>query len=166
VNKNVFILFFCFLLVGCGSGRRIAEHQKYIDEVKQRPPEKVDPIPEFKRFEKFKYSADKLRSPFVLKAQQGLAMDRPDINRPKEELEGFSLDSLKMVGILRKGNQTWALILAPDQTVHRVKEGSHLGKDYGRVESVTKDNILLIETIPAKAGGWEKREVSMRLSGD
>lgn len=49
---------------------------------------------------------------------------KPDPNRVREELEKYSLGSLKMMGTVRMGGGTdlWALILAPDNVVHRVQK--------------------------------------------
>lgn len=164
MNKYIFLIMGCFLLTACdSSSQRIAEQQKYMDEVKRRAPQQVEPIPEFKVFKKFKYSANNTRNPFIPTRQKTAGTNMPDVNRPKEELESFPLDSLRMVGALSKGNQLWALISAPDSAVYRVSLGSHMGKNYGKVTKIEPNKIVLIETVPDNAGGWQTREATIGL---
>lgn len=45
---------------------------------------------------------------------------RPDPGWVREELEKYSLGSLKMMGTVPMGGKLWALVLAPDNVVHRM----------------------------------------------
>lgn len=104
-----------------------------------------------------------LRNPFALPEQQdsgdGL---RPDPNRPKQPLEAYALDSLKMVGTIGPGSRT-GLIMTPEKVTHRVNVGQYLGTQDGRVVDVSSNQILLIELVPDGQGGWEEREASLVL---
>lgn len=132
---------------------------------------KVEPLPEIKTQEPFTYAAFKLTDPFAalnLKAQvaaKGAGTGpRPDMNRRKEPLEDYPLDALKMVGTLARGKQAWAVIQAPDGTVHRAGIGNHLGQNFGTITRITEDKISLIELIQGAQGDWVEREAGVALA--
>lgn len=132
---------------------------------------KVEPLPEIKTQEPFAYAAVKLSDPFAtfnLRAQDAKAGagsgPRPDMNRRKEPLEEYPLDALKMVGTLSRGKQAWAVIQAPDGTVHRAGVGHHLGQNFGTITRITEEKINLIELVQGTLGDWVEREASVALA--
>ena len=63
---------------------------------------KVEPFPQIKPYEPFNYEAFNLPDPFKprkLSTGGGGGM-QPDLTRPKEPLEAYSLETLKMVGVV------------------------------------------------------------------
>lgn len=143
----------------------------YVDEVKARQKGHVAPLPEVRRYESFAYKADALRDPFVptfqIEREQAPRSNngiRPDTNRKPEALEAFSLDSMKLVGQLERAGERWALITAPDGTVHRIQEGNHLGRNYGKVVAITDTEVKISEIVPDGLGGWVKRPAAMTLN--
>ena len=66
---------------------------------------------------------------------------RPDSQRPREYLEQFPLDTLKMVGTLRLGGGNYGLVQTKDGLIHRVLPGNHLGQNDGRVMTVSDAKI-------------------------
>ena len=89
---------------------------------------------------------------------------RPDQNRPREFLEQFSLDTLKMVGTLRLGGRTYGLVQTQDGLVHRVLPGNHVGQNDGRSPESKRDKISLIEIVPDGMGGFIERPAALALS--
>jgi type IV pilus assembly protein PilP len=133
---------------------------------------RVEPLPEIKTQESFAYSATNLVDPFAsfnLKPSMGKAgggsgdASGPDPNRRKEPLEDYPLDSLKMVGTITRGKQSFAIIQAPDGTVQRVKKGDHMGQNSGLVTKVTDEKIDLIELVQGPLGDWVEREAGLAL---
>lgn len=155
------------LLAGCGRGESSqAGLQKYVDSVMRRPPPPVSPIPKFAQYKPYQYVPGKERDPFLPpKVTVQTSGEQPDMNRPKEELESFPLDGLKMVGTLEQGRKKWALILAPNQVVYRVTNGSHLGQNYGAVTDISNAKVDIEETVSDGLGGWKKRDISLSLEG-
>lgn len=164
--SKIWLLFCMLLVVGCSNyNARHKDMQKYIEEVKSRPPQPVDPIPSFVNYAAYKYSASDLRDPFTPPTTRIIATGvQPDIDRPKEKLEAFPLDSLRMVGTLGQDSSVWALIAAPDGAIYRITGGGHLGQNYGKVESISKKQMEIVETVPDGLGGWKKRKVTIKLS--
>lgn len=160
------ILLFSSMLVltACGgSSKEQRQVQKYIDEVKSRQAMEIEPIPQFEVYQPFKYTAQTLRDPFAVPVVRQSEV-QPDLDRPKDELEAFSLDALRMVGTLVQNRKIWALVAVPDDAVYRVTVGAHLGQNFGRVDRINKDALNITETVPDGLGGWKKRQATMTLA--
>lgn len=154
-------------LSGCHDDTSDLSH--YIAKVKARAPAPIEPIPEVKPYVRFIYPGHEL-SPFDPKI---LAPDKngqpesgvmPDANRVPEFLEGFPLDSLRMVGTVYQGNDLWALIRIPDGTIHRVRAGNYLGKNHGKITKVEEMRVTLQELVDNGFGGYKERENAIALS--
>jgi len=88
---------------------------------------------------------------------------RPDTTRRKEEMEGYTLDSLRMVGTVKKDG-IWGLIKASDGTIHRVRTGNYLGKNYGKIIRIGEDKIDIMEIVPDQPGTWREQQASLALA--
>ena len=159
-------------MVGCASDQD--DLNRYIAEVKSRPPSPIPPIPPVRTYTPYEYEGLLGRDPFRRSTSEGsdeVAPDtsgtgpRPDLQRPKEYLERFELDTLQMVGTFEKSANNWALIRDPDGVVHRVAVGNYMGKNYGRVLSIQPDEVELSEFISNGTGGWMVREAEVALGG-
>ena len=108
------------------------ELQQKVAEIKSRPGERIEPLPEIKPYEAFAYNAASLRSPFVpsAPARNDVANAvRPDVKRPREFLEQFPLDSMRMVGTLQLQGRNYGLVQGKDGLVHRVLPGNYHGSE-------------------------------------
>lgn len=159
------------LLAGCAS-QDMSDLQDYVAEVKSRPASGIEPIPEVKQVVGFVYAAKNRRDPFTKQEDETAVTEavldngvRPDPNRRKEELESYSLDSLRMVGTLEQDAQTWGLVKTADGTIHRVSPGNYMGHNDGRITRISEDRIELIELVPTGSGFLEK-EVAVALGED
>jgi type IV pilus assembly protein PilP len=155
-------------LSACGGDTR--DLQAYIDEVKTRPGGRIDPLPEIRPAPSFAYDAGGRRSPFVPDTPQERvstdpnAVRGPDPSRPREFLEQFPLDTLRMVGTLSGLSGAYGLVQTSDGLVHRVAVGNHLGQNYGRITAITESEIELVEIIPDGLGGFLERPAGVGLS--
>ena len=149
---------------GCGGGN--GDLLEYIDQVKARPGGRIEPLPQIKPYETFAYEAQALRSPFMPDSPKGRAAagPRPEANRPKEYLEQFPLDTLKMVGTLQRDNNRYALLQTQDGLVHRVVPGNFVGQNDGRVGTVTDGEVQVEELVPDGIGGFYKRSAAIGLA--
>lgn len=145
--------------------------QDFVESVKARPKKRIKPLPEIVPYETYLYQVSHLRDPFTpFIAQEEASLEiqnsglHPNLDRKREELEQYSLDSLSFVGHIKKDGKTWALITAPDKVIYRVLPGNHMGSNYGEILTITEDSILLNEIIPNGVGGWTEREASLSLS--
>lgn len=161
------------VLYGCSNSEKRAEEEGYVKRIKSRKIKEVEPLPEIKPYEPFTYMASNLRSPFappVLQDQPKKFLNdggvHPDVNRRKEVLESYPLDSLRMVGTIEQNNKRWALVKDPNGTVYRLTKGNYVGQNHGRIDGISNDKISLTEIVPDANGGWRERAASMTLVDD
>jgi type IV pilus assembly protein PilP len=159
------------LLAGCSNETKMNELREYVEGVVSRPPGQIEPPPQFVSYVAFTYSAASLRSPFDVPLDAATAMRskiaskvKPDENRPKEYLEGFALNTLTMVGTIGRGNQLWALIRDETGNVNRVTNGNFLGKNFGRIVTVSQTQVELMEIVPTGDGGWIERPQTIMMA--
>ncbi len=155
-------------LSACGGAND--DLRAYIDEVKARPGGRIEPLPQVQPAPTFAYEAGVRRSPFVPDAPQRRvstdpnAVDGPDPNRPREFLEQFPLDTLRMVGTLADRRASFGLVQASDGLVHRVTVGNHMGQNYGRIVAISDSEIQLVEIISDGLGGYLERPAAIALA--
>ncbi len=159
-------------LSGCSVNRGFEDLDTFMAEADKRKGGPVDPVPVFEAYEAFTYSAAARRAPFSppvvisLEAQQKSDPDlKPDFDRPRELLESFPVTSLKLVGSLKRSGQGPLFALISDDTggIHRVREGQYMGKNHGKVVSVTETSINLVEIVTNGQGGWLERPRTLAL---
>jgi type IV pilus assembly protein PilP len=85
------------------------------------------------------------------------------LDRPKEALEEFPLESLKMVGYLYRNKVGYAVIRATDGKLHRVKAGNHIGLNFGLIKEVTDTSVIVKELVQDSSGDWTERDSSLQL---
>ena len=153
-------------LSAAGCGGSDDDLDEYINEVKARPGGRIEPLPQIKPYETFAYEAQTLRSPFQPDSPKGRAAagPRPEANRPKEYLEQFPLDTLRMVGTLRLKGRTYGLLQTQDGLVHRVLPGNYIGQNDGRIMAVNDGEIKVEELVPDGIGGFYKRLAAIGLT--
>lgn len=158
------------LLTGCSNSERRTELESYVKRIKSRTIKEIEPLPEIRPYEIFTYSAANLHSPFVPIITQEVAKKvvvengiQPDLNRRKEALEGFPLDSLRMVGTLEKSSKKWVLVVDPSGTVFRITKGNYIGQNHGHIDSISDERVMITEIIPDPTGGWRERKASISL---
>ena len=163
-------LAFAGVISGCANPD-LDELRTYVDAKKAEPPGRIDPIPEIKQITTFTYEGDDRRDPFrpveSEEQQQTGSVESgisPDFNRRKEELEGYELDSIRMVGILEQQGVTWGLVSTKEGTIHRIKTGNYMGKNHGRIVQITEDKIQLNEIVQDGTGGYSERQASLALT--
>lgn len=172
LNKKLLILF-TLALAGCNQG--IGDLQQFVNETKARPPGRVEPIPPFIPYQNFEYTTQNLRDPFLIvdfRRPEQQASDtisdtatgpRPDIDRVREPLEDFPLDTLRFKGTVTQKGVKWGLIFAPDNTIHRVLEGNFMGQNHGRIIALSDGSIDLTEIVPDGLGNYIERSAALAL---
>jgi type IV pilus assembly protein PilP len=166
------------LLIGlavfaAGCAQDMDDLEAYALEVKARTSKNIEPIPQPKPYEPYVYEAGERRDPFlaILQSREsslagagGAGAIKPDFNRPREPLEEFPLDALRMVGTITMQQRAFALIRAPDAVVHRVSVGDHIGQNFGKITGISETEVVLMEIIPDGLGGYIQRPASVALT--
>lgn len=171
VKKILSISSIAAALVLSGCNGDIGDLDQYFSEQRGRPAAPIDPIPEVKPYlryvypehEKDPFDADML-APNTVREQivdNGINIDT---TRVPEFLEGFPLDSLRMVGTVEKDKTLWALVKIPEGAVQTVKSGNYLGQNYGKIINISDVKMEMMETVSNGLGGYEEREISITLN--
>jgi len=168
--RPVIALVLCAGLAACSSGN-MDDLRSYVSAQEAKPHGTIEPLPEIKPYQTFLYNSSDLRSPFepAQLAQAALIGGpgngiSPNPTRPREALEAFPLDSLRMVGTLERDDRMAALVRTQDGTIHRVKVGNYMGQNHGKITDITEDKVELTEIVPDGQGGWLERQASVALS--
>jgi type IV pilus assembly protein PilP len=164
--KRVVMLLAALGLAGCGGGN-MEDLQRFVAETGKDMQGKIEPLPEVKLYEPFTYSAFDLPDPFKprkLAPPKGGGGLQPDFNRPKEALESFTLETLKMVGTLQKDKVVFAIIKTPENSLYRVRPGNYIGQNFGIITQVTENEVKLTEIVQDSAGDWTERNSSLALT--
>lgn len=157
------------LLAACSGTDEMIALQNYVQQTVQRPPSAIEPLPEFVSYEPFTYSAASLRSPFDLPVDINDLMRsrnddvQPDLDRVPEMLERYNLGALTMMGTLSRGGRTWALVRDESGEITRVSIGNYMGRNHGRIISISETQIDLVEIVPTGSGGWVERPQTVLL---
>ena len=168
VYRVVYLVIVTLLLAGCGG----EEFQDLRDFVKNSGADmrgKIEPPPEVKPYENFAYNNDSnLPDPFKPRKEEkrpgaGLGINQPDLDRPREALEEFPLESLRMVGYLYRNPIGYAVIRATDGKLYRVKAGNYIGSNFGLIKEVTETEVIIKEMVQDSGGEWTERISSLQL---
>jgi len=158
------------LLAGCGDSD-VQEVRAWMKLTDSQAHVAVTPLSEPKTFIPFAYASADAIDPFnpnKLLAELARAARasgkglKPDLDRPKEQLEAFPLDTIKMVGVLQKGGLIFAQ-LQIDRSYYQVKTGQHIGQNFGLITSVTENSITIKEIVQDASGDWVERMSKLEL---
>ncbi len=157
------------LLVGCS-----AEHEELREWMEQQRREvkpNISPIQAPKKFDPQPYTSAQAVEPFsqqkltvALKqeARQPNSLLSTELNRRKEPLEAYPLDSMSMVGSVNRQGKPFAL-LRVDALLYQVKVGDYLGQNYGRITKIDETEIAMREIVQDAAGEWIERPATLQL---
>ncbi|WP_295955691.1 pilus assembly protein PilP [Rhodoferax sp.] len=161
------------LLAGCSISGEDELRQWMTDQRSQVHP-RVIPLVEPKKFIPQAYTQEGAVDPFSLqKLTQALKRDStqsvantaliaPELARRKEALEAYPVDSMVMVGSLKKAGQPVALVKI-DNLLYQVRVGNYLGLNYGRVMKIDESEITLREIVQDSTGDWIERAAGLVL---
>lgn len=170
MNPRHVIALLAVLLAGCSDGD-IAEVNSWMEQTRANTQVRVKPLEEPKTFIPFAYGAQQDPDPFdqnKLLAEMARVADespsqyQPDMNRRKEYLESFPLDTFQMVGSMHKGGVTYALVQM-DRSVFQVTRGQRIGQNHGIVTAVLDNAVSIKETVQDAAGEWVERMSKLEL---
>lgn len=158
------------LLTACAGGDDHEELRQWMNDAAKDVKGKIPPLPQVKPYEPVSYDVGGLLDPFkpakiaVEQRKGGGSGLQPDMNRPREPLEAYPLESLKYVGVMTRKNTSYAIILV-DGALYQVRAGNYMGQNFGVVSKVTESQLSLKELVQDAAGDWIERESTLLLQG-
>jgi type IV pilus assembly protein PilP len=155
-----------FLLAGCSFTEQ-DDLEQWMQQAGSGLHGQVEPLPQIEPYKPYQYRGQDLVSPFETNrlqvARKNTAGNLPDTGRPREILENYELDKLKLVGTMLLKSERLGLIQTPEGGIYRVRVGSFIGPNYGIVRSVAETEIKLEETVEDVNGEWVKQDNSLYL---
>jgi type IV pilus assembly protein PilP len=160
-----------FLLAAC-SGEEFGDLKAELNEKSKDFRGRVEPLPQVKPYEPVPYQAENLVDPFrpdridvaggPRPPRTDVSKMAPDLNRPKEPLEAFPLESLQMLGTITQNRDTFGLVKA-GPNLYRVKKGNYMGLNFGVVTGIDEAEIKLKELVQDGTGEWVERATALQL---
>ena len=168
--RHVVVVLTCLGVLGC-SGEEHSDLRQFVKDSDKLPHGRIPPLPEVKPYEPFTYSAFDLLDPFKPRKIEppkgaGGGSLAPDLNRRREPLEAYPLESLRMVGTLAQNKQMFALVRAPDNTLFRVRPGNYVGQNFGRIIGIAESSVKLKEIVQDSGGNWEEKDQALLLQDE
>lgn len=157
------------LAAGCAPG--FEELQAWIDSERRSAKPQVRPLQPPRQFVPEGYDGAQVADPFSAQklsvalrqeAAQPNSAIASELNRRKEALEAYPLDTMTMVGSMARQGRAVAL-LRVDNLLHMVKQGDYLGQNYGRVTKVDETRVEIRELVQDAAGEWVTRSAVLYL---
>lgn len=157
------------VVAGCSSDDD--ELQQWMEQQRREVKPSVEPLSPPKKFNPQAYlalssvepfSTQKLTVALKQEARQPNSLLAAEINRRKEPLEAYPVDSMSMVGSVTRGGLPYAL-LRVDNLLYQVKPGDYLGQNYGKITKISETDIAYREIVQDAAGEWIERNSALRL---
>ena len=156
-------------LTGCSGEQE--ELSQWMDQQKREVKPNVQPLSPPKKFNPQAYagfagvepfSTQKLIVALKQEARQPNSLLAAEVNRRKEPLEAYPLDSMSMVGSVTKAGRPYAL-LRVDNLLYQVKPGDYLGQNFGKITKISETDVSLREIVQDAAGEWIERTSALQL---
>jgi type IV pilus assembly protein PilP len=169
IPRVIFVALGLAALAGCG-GEEHQELRAWMREQEQGMRGRVDPLPVVRPYEPLVYDVGGALDPFSpVKAKvegERKGANLPDMNRPREPLEDFSLETLKLVGIFQDKSRLYGQVIANGRG-YQVKVGSYAGQNFGRVVRIVttknEERIVVKELVKDADDQWVERESELLL---
>jgi len=165
--KKIPVALMCLVLVACTGGDN-QDLRQWMSEAGKDIKGKIPPLPEVKPYEPVAYDAGNLLDPFKpakigpeQKKNAGGGV-QPDMDRPREPLEAYPLESLKYVGVMTKKNVSFAIIQV-DSALYQVRVGNYMGQNFGVITKVAESEVTLKELTQDSAGDWVEKTSALLL---
>ncbi len=173
MRRQAFVLTVVALgLAGCADPE-LGALDRQLEEIRRNPGGMARlELPEVPRYDPVPYREGNRRSPFrqaLPEPEAQVALNgelAPDHNRRREPLEAYALEDLALVGLLGIRGESYALVRSPEGEVHRLRAGSYLGNNHGRIEEVSQRSVRLVELVATGGGGWVERRVQLVLNNE
>jgi type IV pilus assembly protein PilP len=158
-----------FAVVGCGGEQ--GELTEWMEQQKREVKPSVQPLSPPKKFSPQAYASlsgvepfsnQKLTVALKQEARQPNSLLAAEVNRRKEPLEAYPLDSMSMVGSVVKAGRPYAL-LRVGSLLYQVKQGDYLGQNFGKITKIAETDVALREIVQDAAGEWIERTSALQL---
>ena len=168
MKKSIAVLL-SMLLIAC-SGAEHEDLRQWMSETSKGIKGKIPELPQVKPYEAVPYDVGNLLDPFKPgkigpdQKKGGGGGLQPDLDRPREPLEAYPLESLKYVGVMTRKGTSFAIVLV-DGALYQVRAGNYMGQNFGVITQISESELKLKELVQDPAGDWTERESVLMLQG-
>jgi type IV pilus assembly protein PilP len=157
-------------LAGCGDSG-VHEVKQWMDDVRRQTRISIPKLSAPKKFTPFiyggkdsidPYNPSKLAIAFAKMQSNSPNALKPDLERRREALEAYPLDTIRMVGTLQKPGLNYALLQA-DKSIFQAKVGNYVGQNLGMITNITETAVELKEIVQDASGDWVERKAKLEL---
>lgn len=169
--RNALIVCCTLLAAGCG-GEQHSDLRQELNGLTKDLRGRVDPLPQVRQYEPVPYKAEGQLDPFQasrIETGQTASSTGPanarvaaEQNRPKDPLESYPIEAIRMVGTLTQGAETFGIVRA-GTNLFRVKKGNYMGQNYGVINAIDDGQISIKELVQDGSGDWVERAGALQL---
>ena len=160
---------FMFILIGCKANKEPLS--LFYSETKQKGGAEIEGLPQVISFDVDLYTKSNRRSPFSLPNQAEIVLQQlrikdcwqPLVRKKKDPLEHYSLEQLRLKGMMGFESDVIALIETPNGNVVNVRKGQYIGQNNGKFISIQSNKIIIKEILSDGFGCWKKRKFALVL---
>jgi type IV pilus assembly protein PilP len=158
------------VLAACSDGGDHGDLRQWMNDVAKDIKGRIPPLPQVSPYEPVPYDAGNLIDPFKPakigpdRKQGGGGGLQPNMDRPREPLEAYPLESLKYVGVMTKKKVSYAIVQV-DGSLYQVRVGNYMGQNFGVITKISESEVTLKELIQDSAGDWVERVSTLLLQG-
>ena len=159
--KKSIVVLLSMLLLACSN----TEHEdlrQWMSETSKGIKGKIPELPQVKPYEAVPYDVGNLLDPFKPgkigpdQKKGGGGGLQPDLDRPREPLEAYPLESLKYVGVMTRKGTSFAIVLV-DGALYQVRAGNYMGQNFGVITQISESEMKLKELLQDPDGDWTER---------
>jgi len=166
------ILTFIFALLvlnGCDMSAKpdLTDLTEFVDTTFKDSKPKIEPLPPVEPYEEFIYKDEAQIDPFdIANVRIGESVEEEEEGvsvRNREPLESYSLESIRMDGIINFNGELSALVKTSDG-VFPVKVGNYIGLNEGEIISIDSEShiVKIRERVRSPIGGWKYRTAKLQ----
>jgi type IV pilus assembly protein PilP len=168
------VIVLSFALVFSLSGCEDASHtdiKQWMDESSSTMKAGVPPLPELKPFPAVSYNGSTQSDPFsaarIEPERKNSGANKPDLDRPREQLENYPTESIKFLGLVDKvSNGKRHAVVQAEGVLFQVTKGNYMGQNFGRIVDITKSEVVLKELVQdpsGETGDWIEIQTILEL---
>ena len=139
MRRIMYLVCLTGLLCACNQHNETKKTHDFIRHTQQKYANQTEPQLAVPTVPKAHYNTSHLGDPFK----------RPVTNRNKKRypnavLRTYNINSLKLIGIIGEHKQRWALIVTPDGTLRKIKQGARIGTSQALVTDISLSSVKLL----------------------
>ena len=169
--RRYLVVGFALLAAGCGADQH-SDLRQELNALTKDLRGRVEPLPQVRPYEPVPYKAEGQIDPFQgaridvgqVTSAKGPGNSRLEVeqNRPKEPLEAYPLEAIRMVGTLTQGQETFGIVRA-GPNLFRVKKGNYMGQNFGVINAIDDGQITIKELVQDGGGDWVERASELQM---